>query len=91
MSGKCVEVSFTRNCREYTRISCKPFWYMVSCPCRATDKAKPQTELRTYDIITKKRRKREDCEMKKSMSLALIFISGFLLYFILSSLYHYLA
>gem|GEM_PF-2182888 len=29
--------------------------------------------------------------MKKSMSLALIFISGFLLYFILSSLYHYLA
>ncbi len=27
--------------------------------------------------------------MKKSMSLALIFISGFLLYFILSTLYHY--
>ena len=45
MSGECVKVSFTRNCREYTRISCKPFWYMVSCPCRATDKAKPQTEL----------------------------------------------
>ena len=57
----------------------------------AIGKVKPQTELRTYDIITKKRRTREDCEMKKSMSLALIFISGFLLYFILSSLYHYLA
>lgn len=27
--------------------------------------------------------------MKKGMSLALIFISGFLLYFTLSTLYHY--
>ena len=29
--------------------------------------------------------------MKKSISLTLIFISGFLLYFIFSTLYHYLA
>ena len=68
MSGECVEVSFTRNCREDTRISCKPFWYMVSCPCRATDKAKPQTELRTYGIIFQKRKETAQYEIVRTLA-----------------------